>query len=124
MLPFGVKCWMTPDDAIREVTTRSPLDSRGIDYERPRVDGRSDDLAELVDAHSRVLAILGQFDEREQGILKAYAHGAGYSAISKAMKEAGYHAPRTSVIRWHNQARDEFVERMKAQGLLCDSAAA
>ena len=116
---WGRKTWRTPDAALGEVFRSSVLGARAIDYSRIRVQSSNDDLAEVVDAHSRVMAIVGQFEELEQALLIGYGLGLGYQRLSEVL-----HVSRTTCRRKHQRARVEFIRRMLEHGLLSNRDAA
>lgn len=95
----------------------SPLRARGIDYSRVPTTG--DGAAVATDAHSRVLAILGQYDERTQQVLVGWALGMGYRQMARFMAAAGQTGCSDRTLRRiHREAWEHVRRRLIAHGLV------
>lgn len=91
---------------------RSPLECRGIDYERVPT-GTQEAGVQLLERYTRVKAILAQLSETDATIVRASAHGFCDTRIAEKL---GVH--RTTVSRRGRKAWAVVRDRLKAQGLI------
>lgn len=109
--------WPTPDAAIREAVMYSPLRGRGIDYARTPTTG--DGAAVALDAISRVLAVLAQYDWRTRQVLIGWALGLSYRQIARLAAEANVDGmSATTCRRLHQVAWREVRDRLIELGLV------
>lgn len=109
--------WSTPDAAVQEAVRSSPLRAQGINYARVPTTG--DGAAVALDAISRVLAVLGTFDEREQFVLIAWADRLSYREMARVAE--GLDLPRLSATtcrRIRDAAWPVLRDRLVARGLV------